>query len=393
MSKMESAPLSLICEVNPRFSKEQRPVPDAKVTFVPMAAVDETLGEITTPQVRRYSEVSKGFTAFREADVLFAKITPCMENGKAAIARNLRNGMGFGSTEFHVLRAGPTVLPEWIYFYIRQPDFRRRAKASFRGAAGQQRVPVDFLESEGIPLAPISEQRRIVDILCRANGIVQLQRQATDRAREIIPALFLEMFGDPTSNPKSWPLVEIGDLCKVDTGATPNRRNPDYYVGSIHWIKTKEILGGQISVAEETISERAIQDTNCKVFPINTVLVAMYGQGLTRGRVGVLGIPAATNQACAAILPSEKVITEYLFECLKIQYSTLRALARGGNQPNLNLSMIKRFPIPIPPVSRQRVFAKLQGDTNEIADQKTACAFRSKQLFQSLLNRAFSGAL
>src|SRR5690606_38553705 len=98
---------------------------DTEVSFVPMAAVDEVFGRITEAEVRRYRDVRRGFTPFVNGDILFAKITPSMENGKAAIASDLVNGIGFGSTEFHVLRPGPLVLPEWIFALIRRPDFLR----------------------------------------------------------------------------------------------------------------------------------------------------------------------------------------------------------------------------------------------------------------------------
>src|SRR5262249_4048318 len=120
--------------------------PDALVTFVPMPAVDAERGEITHPQLRPFSDVRRGFTAFREDDVIMAKITPCMENGKAAIARNLREGFGYGSTEFHVLRPKEGILSEFIYHFIRQESYRRLAESEMTGSVGQKRVPVSFLE-------------------------------------------------------------------------------------------------------------------------------------------------------------------------------------------------------------------------------------------------------
>jgi len=132
-----------ICEINPTGSAMGLSRHDA-VSFIPMAAVDDAYGEIATFEDKLLSEVAKGFTSFAENDVLFAKITPCMENGKAAIARGLTNQVGFGSTEFHVLRCREAVLPEYIYYFVRQPRFRDIAKRFFTGSGGQQRVPTDF---------------------------------------------------------------------------------------------------------------------------------------------------------------------------------------------------------------------------------------------------------
>lgn len=156
------ATIAGICDVNPREAV-LRDLPEGlEVTFVPMAAVDADQGTIAFPGERTLGEVRRGFTPFRDGDVVVAKITPCMENGKAAVARGLRNGLGFGSTEFHVLRPPAEVLPEWIFHFVRQSSFREEAKAHFSGAVGQQRVPASFIQNHPVPLAPLAEQRRTV---------------------------------------------------------------------------------------------------------------------------------------------------------------------------------------------------------------------------------------
>jgi type I restriction enzyme S subunit len=112
--------------------------------------------------VRRFGEVKKGYTVFREGDVLFAKITPCMENGKMAVARGLHNGIGCGSTEFHVLRPKPGVDAQYVYHFVSSARFRAEAAHHMTGAVGQKRVPAAFLEHCEIPLPNLDEQRRIV---------------------------------------------------------------------------------------------------------------------------------------------------------------------------------------------------------------------------------------
>lgn len=154
-----------------------------------MSFVDEKKGLLDPSKIVPASEVSKGYTGFREDDVLFAKITPCMENGKAAIARGLAGGIGFGSTEFHVLRAGPLLLPDYLFLYVRQEEFRRRAKLNFVGSGGHMRVPESFFAQCSLPLPPLSEQRRIVEILREADAVRRHQDQAARTAAELIPAL------------------------------------------------------------------------------------------------------------------------------------------------------------------------------------------------------------
>lgn len=158
-----------------------------------------------------------------------------------------------------------------------------------------------------LQLPPLAEQRRIVDILSRAEGIVRLRRKAEEKTAELIPALFLDMFGDPATNPKGWATLPIGELCAVQTGGTPSRENAAYYEGEIPWVKTGEVAGGMITKTEEHISAQALAETNCKKFPIGTILVAMYGQGQTRGRCAILGISSTVvipNSSCANILPT-----------------------------------------------------------------------------------------
>lgn len=144
--------LSDICTINPTRPRSLAQNDEIMTSFVPMAAVDDREGRIMDLQARPFGEVKRGYTYFEENDVLFAKITPCMENGKAAIAQGLINGFGFGSTEFHVLRPTNRILPEWIYYFVRREAFRQEAKTKFRGAVGQQRVPADFLETHLIPV-------------------------------------------------------------------------------------------------------------------------------------------------------------------------------------------------------------------------------------------------
>ncbi|TXH50168.1 MAG: restriction endonuclease subunit S [Burkholderiaceae bacterium] len=383
--------LADVCEINPRLPRTHGLVDDDEVSFVPMAAVDEVSGAIKSAEVRRYAEVKKGYTAFADGDVLFAKITPCMENGKAALVGNLVGGRGFGSTEFHVLRAGDQVIPDWLRYFVRREAFRHEAKRNFTGTAGQQRVPASFLQNALIPVPSRGEQQRIVDQLSRAEGIVRLRRQAQQKAAELIPAIFVDMFGDPATNPKGWPEKPVEVLCTVATGATPKRDVQSYYEGgTVPWVKTGEVSAGDVIQAEECITELAVAETNCKVFPAGTILIAMYGQGQTRGRVGMLKIPAATNQACAAILPSEQVNQTFLFEMLRMQYERLRAMGRGGNQANLNLGMIKSLCVPVPPLEAQRAFARHAEALQSIQSQQTLALQKTTATFDALLARAFA---
>jgi type I restriction enzyme S subunit len=144
-----------IAQINPATPKAREFSDADEVSFIPMAAVDEKIFTTQTNEVRKYKEVSKNFTVFQENDVLFAKITPCMENGKIVLAKNLLSGVGFGSTEFHVIRNAERTMPEWLLWLVRRKEFRNLAVRAFTGTAGQQRVPASFLESYVAPLPPL----------------------------------------------------------------------------------------------------------------------------------------------------------------------------------------------------------------------------------------------
>jgi type I restriction enzyme S subunit len=183
-------PLGEVCLINPPKKRGFSRNPNTSTSFVPMEAVDELKGTIGKRIIRPFSEVGKGYTFFEDGDVLFAKITPCMQNGKSAIADNLIDGIGFGSTEFHVLRAKIDITKEWIYHFVRSVEFRKRAQEHFEGSAGQQRVPTEFIEKSLIPLPPsLDEQIKITNELHRKMAEVEKMRQAIDREYGAVQAL------------------------------------------------------------------------------------------------------------------------------------------------------------------------------------------------------------
>ena len=153
--------LCRIAEVNPQLDKTAN-TDNPMVSFVPMPAVEAATGAIDVSQTRPLEKVKKGYRPFREGDVLFAKITPCMENGKMAIAPRLKNGLGFGSTEFHVLRPCREISAQYIYYFVSSERFRRDAQHNMTGAVGQRRVPVSYLANRSIPMPPAHEQHLIV---------------------------------------------------------------------------------------------------------------------------------------------------------------------------------------------------------------------------------------
>ena len=211
------ATLSEIAVVNPRRRGGIPYAPDTPVTFIPMPSVSEHSGTITSPEVKSLSEVSRGYTYFEEGDVLFAKITPCLQNGKHAIAHNLANGFGFGTTEFHVLRPKEKVTADWIHRFLRQPRVLQEAARYFRGAVGQQRVPKEFLINLRIPLPPLAEQKRIVALLNEQMASAEEARAAAEKRIEAARALH-QAFSKAvfeSNEALTWAEKAIGEICSI----------------------------------------------------------------------------------------------------------------------------------------------------------------------------------
>lgn len=154
--------------------------------------------------------------------------------------------------------------------------------------------------------------------------------------------------------PEHWDIPEIKYLVRIASGGTPDRNHPEYWNGNIPWIKTGELQNDIITNAEEYITEEGLNNSSAQVFNINTILVAMYGQGKTRGMTALLKTPASTNQACAGLtVTNSNVQIEYLWQCLIGAYDAIRSEAAGSGQPNLSATLIGSFHIALPPIEEQ----------------------------------------
>jgi type I restriction enzyme M protein len=195
-----------VCTINPRKDQLADHKPNTRVSFVPMADLSEHQIAFQPSEEKLLSEVSASYTYFGDNDVLLAKVTPCFENGKAGIARGLLNGIGFGSSEYYVLRSNGQVLPEWLYFCVMHPLFRDSAIAQMTGTGGLQRVPRDYVENFQIPLPPLDMQKEIVAEIEGYQKVIDGARVVLDNYRPHIPI-----------HPE-WPMVELGEVCDIKTG-------------------------------------------------------------------------------------------------------------------------------------------------------------------------------
>lgn len=183
MDDWERVTLSDVCEINPSKGNMKDLPDDLEVSFFPMPALSEIYGAITDPQTRLLKDVQTGYTNFLEGDVVFAKITPCMENGKSAVIGKLVNDIGFGTTEFFVLRCGEKLFNRYLHHMIRSQTFRDKAKVVMTGAVGQQRVPRSYLAQYQINLPSILEQKEIVRNL---DDLLAKEQQAKEAAEAVL---------------------------------------------------------------------------------------------------------------------------------------------------------------------------------------------------------------
>lgn len=188
--------MSEVVDINPKKSEVSGLPKSTEVSFVPMSDLNEWQIFFEAKQVKAITEVIKGYTYFKDRDVLLAKITPCFENGKAGIAKGLVNGIGFGSTEFIVLRAKSNVLPEYIYYLVSNSKFLEEGKRHMTGSAGQQRVAISFIENYEIPLLSLDDQKILVDKFNKQQLAIEANRSLIEVFNDQIKEKIAGVWGE-----------------------------------------------------------------------------------------------------------------------------------------------------------------------------------------------------
>jgi len=390
--------LGEVCDINPKLGRSHDLQDDDLISFVPMAAVDEKSASIIAGEVRQFAEVRRGYTPFADGDVLFAKITPCMENGKAALARDLVGGRGFGSTEFHVLRARHDVIPEWIYYFVRQQRFRDDAKRNFTGTGGQQRVPASFVAQAKLPLPPEPEQHRLVDILSRAEGIVRLRREAQQKAAELIPAIFVDMFGDPGMNPKGWAIACLGDLL-AEPPCLGTMSKPSVSLAKWLDLRVANIQGGRLALDDKKwVSLSPDGEQRYALRDGDVILARAIGSLDHLGKAVVVrpdGYWAFDSHLMRIRLDPEKLLPRAFTSFLDSaagRTEFLKHARRSAVQFNINGKEIRRLRIPVPPISLQRQFMLRLESAESILRQQSEALAKATAAFDALLARTFSNS-
>jgi type I restriction enzyme S subunit len=383
-----------------RYLIRNRPTPEqlnalasaTEDTFLPMEAIGDT-GELDLTQVRRKEDVENGYTLCFEEDVLVAKITPCFENGKGAIARGLLNEVGFGTTELFVLDPIDNVDAGFLDYVTYSSLFRKQGEAVMTGAAGQKCVTSEFVTDFRVPVPPLDVQRRIVDYLdretARIDGLIAAKERLltilAEQRRALIthaitrglnPAAPLRDYGALWLDkvPSHWETWKLRHFAQIGNGSTPSRENGDYWhEGSIPWLNSSVVNMNEVSVT---------------------------GQGKTRGQAVVLAFNATINQHLAYITPQPAVAEFwYLRWLFYAAYAFLRYISddAGGTKGALTCEELGAFKLPIPPLEEQRAIIGFIAQETGKLDAVRVAAQRTIQLLKdrraALIATAVTGQL
>lgn len=367
-------------------SRNPSTFPSEQFTYVDVAAVDNFQKIIIGARSVIGSEApSRARKLIRRGDVLVSTVRPNL-NAVALVPPSLDGQVA--STGFCVLRPTERVLPEFLFFYVRSRRFIDGLTSLVAGAMYPAVTDSQVLEQR-LPLPPVEEQRRIVDLLSRAEGIIRLRREAQQKAAAITPALFVVMFGDPATNSKEWPLQPFGSVGSLDRGRSRHRPRDaaELYGGPYPFIQTGDVAnsGGRIKRYTATYSEAGLQQS--KLWPEGTLCITIAAN---IAKTGVLSFKACFPDSVVGFLPGDGVTTSYVKAWLSFLQPTLEANAPQAAQKNINLEILRSLPIPLPPMDLQAQFEQRCSEVLSVLTMQDAASQKAEATFRALLERVFS---
>lgn len=383
------ARLGDVCIINPKVP----PIDDSMlVSFVPMQRVGEE-GEFDPSEQRTYADVKKGFTYFADADVLFAKITPCMENGKGAIACGMENGIGFGSTEFHVLRPNKKMMMgEWLYYLTVCPTFRKEAERNMTGSAGQKRVPKSFLENYHVNIPVLSEQHQQVQVLNNIFALLSLRKQQLAKLDELVKSRFMEQFGCYLGDEPRCATVE--QVCTVfaDGDWIESKDQAD---DGIRLIQTGNVGNGvYLDKGERVryIDEETFARLNCTEVLPNDILISRLPDPVGRACIIPDGLgKTITAVDCSIVRLKRHVLPEFFvaYTMTTLYAAQIGSSVTGSTRKRISRKNLGQVVIPTPDIDQQEQFAAFvrQSDKSKLAVQQSIDQLET--LKKSLMQKYF----
>jgi type I restriction enzyme, S subunit len=357
--------LSDYVELNPRVALPR----DAQVPFVSMDVVAPGTRWVYPAQAR---PVTGSGSKFAPGDTLFARITPCLENGK--IAQYAGDSPGMGSTEFFVLRARVGISdPGYVYYFSQSQELRSNAEKSMSGASGRQRAVISSLSDFECEFPTLPTQRRIAGILSAYDELIENSQRRIKILEAMARALYREWFvhfrfpghesiprvPSPLGEiPQGWQVRRIGDVFQTVLGGTPSRARPDFWKdGTVPWINSGKVNDLRITEASELITELALQKSAAKLMPKGTTVLAITGA--TLGQVSYLEIETAANQSVVGIVDASETRSEWLYLTVCERIEGIIKHASGGAQQHINKEIVTDVQVAIPPDSLAKDFRQL----------------------------------
>ena len=398
------ATIAELTTVNPKHPSDTDRQQSA--SFIPMPAVNEHLGAITDAQDRTLGEIWTGYTHFADGDVIFAKITPCMENGKAAIASGLTNGIACGSTEFYVFRPDAGFSAAYLWRFLRQRSFREQAEKHMSGAVGQRRVPRNYLEDHLLPLPPAAEQHRIVAKLDALTTRLARARAELDRVNNLAIRLRYETlrqwFNLAEARRTDVPIATIDDVTTISSGFGFPKHLQGRRVGQIPFAKVSDIskavfeAAGRLGTAANFVDAADLSILKAKPIPAGSTIFAKIGEALHLNRRAISQVDIIIDNNCMALSPKDDLIdSEYLFHFMRTV--NLSPFAVATAIPSVRRGDVASLELPLPSLIDQRIVARKIRQALARADRLEAEAARARALLDRLeaaiLAKAFRGEL
>lgn len=247
-----------------------------------------------------------------------------------------------------------------------------------------------------IPLPPLPEQRLISAILDQADALRAKRREALTQLDRLAQSVFVEMFGNPVSNPMNWPMESLTDVCHCYSGGTPSKSNPEYWQGDLPWFSAKDLKADDLFDSQDHISETVPKTTSLKLLPSDTVAIVVRGMILAHTfPVSVLRVPATINQDLKALLPRKPIETQFLACCLRAQRDFIleKVSEAGHGTKRLDTLGLQEIRVPQVPDSLQKVFVARNQAIENLKNQHRTALAELDALFASLQHRAFRGEL
>ena len=372
-------------------------------------------GDIDLSASRPLDEVRSGYSRFNDGDVVIAKITPCFENGKGGVIQRTMTGVGFGTTELYVLTPAPCLDSRFLYYVTAQPEFRRLGAAFMTGAAGQQRVPEEFVRDYRIPIPPILRQRAIADYLDRETARIDALIAAKVRLLDLLgekrralithavtrgldPDVPLRDSGVPWLGkiPAHWEVTPLRFLVDFVSGATPDTATSEFWDGAIPWVSAKDMKSDLIDDTEDHVSELAISKRVIRAISPFSVLVVVRGMilahsfptAVTRSRVTI-------NQDLKALRCGAQLFPFFLRDYLSGTENHVLSITgeSAHGTKKLETDVLRRLPMAVPPISEQRAISRHIGEAVCRLDRLEFAARNSLKLLRERRSALIAAAV